>query len=265
MMKNYFPIVIIALVASGGVSQSYAAQEFQIQNVTVSVDEPFQAVEKVREVIKSLPTIDQFSTAADRLRYIKLVSDLPLQRLVFKAPFCSRSYNADTQSFRISLIPTIGESKSGLWHLDLARESKTTGKYAGQTAFGASAQVEKVLRQEVSIRWQFDSKPASVSRQEYLGFLYYQYVVEVAVPSEQARAETENIACLIVFRPTLLYSTKDQGKSAWLPFLLDEEEHTAPTFRAPYDTTTKRTVLIGQFDELWVVNERTGKVYARFN
>ena len=193
------------------------------------------------------------------------MSDLPLQRLVFKAPFCSRSYNADTQSFRISLIPPIGESEpGGWWDLNLARENKTTGKYAGQTAFGASAQVEKVLRHEVNIRWQSDSKPVSVSRQKYL-FNYYQYVVEVAVPSEQARAETEDIACLIVFKPTLLYSTKDQGKSVWLPFLLDHEERTTPTFRAPYDTTTKRTVLIGQFEELWVVNERTGKVYARFN
>ena len=265
-MKNFFPILLIALLGGGGISQSFAGprQEFQFQNVTVTVEWPLQAVEKVREMTKNLPKIDEFSSAVDRTRYIQLVHDLAIQPLVFKVPFCSHSYNAESQSFRISLIPRIGESEPGWWNLNLVRDEQTTGTYAGQSAFGASARVEKVLRTEVDIRWQSTRKPPSVSRQPYL-VSDYQYVVDVSVPSEQARAEVKDIACLIVFRPTLLYSSKDQGKSAWFPFLLSEVAHSPPTLRSPYEHTIKRTVLIGVFEELWVVNERTGKVYARCN
>ena len=265
-MTICFLILLIALLGGGAMSQSFAGpgQEFQFQNASVTVEWPLQAVENVREMTKNLPKIDEFSSATDRSQYIQLVRDLAIQPLVFKMPFCSHSYNAENQSFRISLVPRIGESEPGWWNLNLVKNEQTTGTYAAQNAFGASARVEKVLRTEVDIRWQSIRKPPSVGQQPYL-VNDYQYVVDVSVPSEQARAEEKDIACLIVFRPTLLYSSKDQGKSAWFPFLVNEVAHTPPTLRSPYDRTIERTVLIGVFEELWIVNERTGKVYARFN
>jgi hypothetical protein len=78
----------------------------------------------------------------------------------------------------------------------------------------------------------------------------YKFSVQVA-PSE-ARESDKDMRCLVLFKPSA-------------PYVIDYLETIAPTMDFPTSYSAKGTALFGKVEQLWIFNQRSGKIYTRFN
>jgi|SoiMethySBSTD1v2_1073268.scaffolds.fasta_scaffold93348_5 hypothetical protein len=49
------------------------------------------------------------------------------------------------------------------------------------------------------------------------------------------------------------------------PYIVDYTDRITPTLHVPLAVSTEGTALFGQVEQLWIFNQRSGKIYVKFN
>jgi hypothetical protein len=235
--------------------------------------DPKDAVAQMKKTIAGIPVkIDRYSSPIEKAQFeqysAQQLEAMGLLRFVLTkdSSFWYKTYDANNQAFKFNLMkiplnsldwPALrGSSSLTAAQIVLIRDRKTLGTYEGSNAFGAKRTITRFTDTNITIAFRPSSylnkvgdDPQSIVKQGSLPWGSYEFIVPLS--SAEAREAAENISCLILFKPTF-------------PYVLEYNDYDSPTIQSPYEIEIVGTALTGNFEQLWVFNQRTGKIYAKF-
>jgi hypothetical protein len=213
--------------------------------------DPQSTVEWFKKSLSQIPIkIDQYSTATERAQFDQLLAQQfnSLEPLPFilpeSSPQCQKKYNPDAQWFSFRLYTSIYPPSSEIYKryqynrskLPIFEERKSLGSYEASNAFGVRATVTQGKIEEITLAF-----PMPYPGKD-------EFSVQMA-PSE-ARESDKDMRCLVMFRPSP-------------PYVLDYSDYTTPTLDTPWSFSIKGTALFGRLEQLWIFNQRSGKIYTK--
>ena len=213
--------------------------------------DPQSTVEWFKKSLSQIPIkIDQYSTATERAQFDQLLAQQfnSLEPLSFILPEsshqCQKKYNPDAQRFSFRLYASPYSSSSEIYKryeynrlkLSIFEERKSLGSYEASNAFGVKVTVNQGKIKEITLAF-----PTP-----YPG--KYEFSVQMA-PSE-ARESDKDMGCLALFRPSS-------------PYVIDYSAYISPTMDFPGSYSTEGTALHGRLEQLWIFNQRSGRIYTK--
>jgi hypothetical protein len=208
--------------------------------------DPQSAVEWFRNSLSQSPVkIDQYSTAEERAQFVQYaaqqIDSRGLMLFMLRPAQCQKEYNPNTQVFTFKLYSSTIPRSLEFNTLSILTEKKSLGNYEASNAFGVKVTVERISIRELSLAFVGVHLMRSIK-----------YNFDVSVTSSEARESNMDIRCIALFKISS-------------PYILDYSSGpSTPTINSPSSISLQGTALVGTIRELWIINQRNGKIYKKF-
>ena len=207
--------------------------------------DPQSAVEWFRNSLSQSPVkIDQYSTAEEQAQFVQYTAQQFDSRglMLFMLPSagCQKKYNPDTQVFTFKLYHSTIPRSSEFNKLSLFTERKPLGSYEASNAFGVRVTVHEISIREISLAFVGVRLMFSIK-----------YNFDASVTPSEARESNMDMRCMALFKTSS-------------PYIFDYSHHITPTINLPSSISLQGTALVGTIKQLWIINQRNGKIYKKF-
>lgn len=160
-------------------------------------------------------------------------------------------YDADKQAYKIHLINSKMDDdyKSSLVGIEFAGDKKDGPSYNASNAFGVAVSVSSLETKGYVLGFSDETINESLKKTR-LNQFDRDFSLSIPMSPDEARELNNQVAVVFVSRLAA-------------PPLLEYKTYFSPTIRTPIQASMQYSILYTVIEQLWVVNVKTGKIYAK--